>query len=239
MEFPVNFEMWQLIVGIMLPLLIAVVIKPDWPKLRKYWVAFAMCVAASIGDVWFSGHFVLADLGGTLLKVVFLCFTSYLTFWKPSGIAEGVEKKVLGGKKMIVIACLVLPLAAGGALGLQGCSLTGKYKAVYAVADWVYINHQSLQSRYDTATPEERAWLYENVNPIMNVAKHAVVGIKAMDLGDDITLAGEISAIEKEISAGKIDYDVSQLIYGLRTKDYDVLQLELVKLQRFIRGLLI
>lgn len=145
MDFPVNLEMWQLIVGVGLPLLIAVVIKPDWPSLTKWWVGFAMCFVVSIGDVWFSGHFVLVDLGGTLLKVVFLCFTSYLTIWKPSGIAEGIEKRVLGGKKFVIVACLAMPLAAGGALSLNGCTAGTK---------WIRPGGELVA--YEDLTPDEK-----------------------------------------------------------------------------------
>jgi hypothetical protein len=91
MEFPINLTMWQTIVGIALPLAIAMVIQPDWKALTKFWVSFVFCLAASAGDIWFSGGLDIADLPTSLLKIVFLCFTSYVAFWKPSGIGGAIE----------------------------------------------------------------------------------------------------------------------------------------------------
>jgi hypothetical protein len=127
-----------------------------------------------------------------------------------------------------------LAIALGAILVLSGCAFTGKYKQLYMLADWVEINHQSLQARYEAATDEEKAYLYQNVNPFMNIAKHAVVGLGAMDREDDVKLAAEITAIEKEVTAGKLDYDPYNLIWALRTKDYNALELEILALKRLI-----
>ena len=163
MEFPVNFEMWTLIIGILLPLVISIMVKPDWPPLRKYWVAFLLCLGAAFGDVWYSGAFSLVDIGETILKMIFLCFTSYLAFWRPSGIAETVEKRVLGGKRIAVfLFMLILPLG----IVLMGCQTIDVYHRVSAdnpldriqtkkiiVLTPGKIRPQTLQGRSDVMTP--------------------------------------------------------------------------------------
>lgn len=136
----------------------------------------------------------------------------------------------LAGVLAVVLAVLVLS---------NGCALTGKYKALYGVADWVEINHMSLQDRYAAATDEEKAYLYKHVNPYMNVLKHATVGLAAMDQENDVKLAEEITAIQKEVTAGALDYNPLGLITALRNKDYTALELEVLRLQRLIREYLL
>ena len=63
--------------------------------------------------------------------------------------------------KVIIVSLLMLVF-------LFGCA-GSKYKIMYGVADWYYTNHVTLQSQYDSATEEEKAFLRANVNPYMNM----------------------------------------------------------------------
>jgi hypothetical protein len=104
------------LVGVGLPLIISVIIKPDWSKAAKFWTAFVFVIMASFGDIYFSGQFVLADIGGTMLKMLFIAFTSYKVFWHPSGITDKIEKNVNPGKAG-------LPIALAFILLFSACSI--------------------------------------------------------------------------------------------------------------------
>jgi hypothetical protein len=124
MEFPVNFEMWQIIIGLGLPLVISMIAQPAWSKAAKFWVSFALVCGAAFGDIYFSGALVLTDLGATFLKILFLAFTSYKVFWHPSGIAEGVERTINSGTKrtLSIRGLSMIAVLVFAAFSLTACS---------------------------------------------------------------------------------------------------------------------
>ena len=93
-SFPINIDMYTAVAGLLLPLLISTICSPDWSKKTKGWVSFGMVFLAAAGHLFFMGGFVLADFPATLLKILFLTAGSYLSFWKPTGIKDAVEKNV-------------------------------------------------------------------------------------------------------------------------------------------------
>lgn len=94
MEFPINIDMYTTIVGLFLPILISTLVRPEWKKEYKGLVSFALVFAAALGHIFFLGELNLADLPGTCLKILFLTAGSYVSFWRPSGIGDVIEKKV-------------------------------------------------------------------------------------------------------------------------------------------------
>ena len=89
-----NIETYQVIIGFFLPVIISTIARPNWPKDLKYWVSFGVVFIAAMGEMFFSGTFNLADIPGTVLSALAMTIGPYLIFWKPSGLAEGIEKRI-------------------------------------------------------------------------------------------------------------------------------------------------
>lgn len=102
-QFPINLDMYVAIIGFFLPVIIAAIVKPDWPAMAKYWVSFAIVCVASFGHLWFAGQWSIVDLPGSILKMLSLTIGSYLIFWRPSGINDKIETKINGGAVKVVV----------------------------------------------------------------------------------------------------------------------------------------
>ena len=87
-------DTYQGVVGVFLPLLISTVVKNDMPMKTKAWISFAFVFAASLGHLFFVGEMDLSNFPLTLLKILSLTVVAYRGFWNPTGIIEGIEKKI-------------------------------------------------------------------------------------------------------------------------------------------------
>lgn len=126
--------------------------------------------------------------------------------------------------KILLVSVIMLAMVIGCA--------TSKYKVMYGIADWYYTNHVTLQAQYDASTPEQQAWLRANVNPYMNIMQQVVIGMNAIDGGNNVkasTCASEILRI-----ATGIKYDASKIVVAIQTKNYDALFAEALALKSFI-----
>lgn len=114
-------------------------------------------------------------------------------------------------KRILIIATLSL------ALILTGCA--SKWHAAYGVAAWTNKNMESLQGWYDKGSDEEKTFLRANINPPMNIMKHACLAIDAIEKDDDIALGKEILIItEIGIKWGK---SFPSLLEALKRKDVE------------------
>lgn len=118
----------ELIVGTLLPILIAVFIQPGWSARLQSFVALVLCgVAATLLHIHETGCNTLECLRGegwlqTFLLVLITTIATYKGVWKPTGIAPMVER-VTGlpdessGQTMaeigVVLAVLIIAVAAG------------------------------------------------------------------------------------------------------------------------------
>lgn len=91
---PSTIDQWTMLVGILLPLGIAVVNRTAWGSIAKALAAVALCVLAAAGDVYLKGPFSAGSLGQNALAIFFLVVTTYHGFWKPTGITDYVEQHV-------------------------------------------------------------------------------------------------------------------------------------------------
>ena len=93
-----NLDMYVAVVGFFLPALIAIINRCGWGSGKKYGVSFAVVCVAAIGHLIFAGQWSMADIPGSVLKMLFMTIGSYLVFWRPSGISDKIEAKINPGK---------------------------------------------------------------------------------------------------------------------------------------------
>ena len=89
-----NSAMFALIIGFLLPLLVAVFQQPRWSDPIRAAVALLVSLLAGAGTAYFAG-----DLGlrpETLVTDTLIIFVAaiaaYRGWWKPTGIAPAIEK---------------------------------------------------------------------------------------------------------------------------------------------------
>lgn len=114
---------------------------------------------------------------------------------------------------------------------VMGCAAS-KYKVMYGVSDWYYVNHITLEATYPTETPETQAWLRKNIHPYMNIMKRLVIAMGAIEKNDSVKtslMASEILGI-----ATGIKYDASRIVAAIKAKDYDAMEIEAFVLKSFI-----
>lgn len=91
-EFPQFIDMWMMILGIILPLIIAKINSPDWQSGTKSFVAFGVVLIVATGHVFFIGHWDSINWMQTVMKIFFITIVTFQGFWKPTGIADRIEK---------------------------------------------------------------------------------------------------------------------------------------------------
>lgn len=90
---PASIDQWTAIVGVLLPLLIAVVNRTAWGSPLRAAAALGLCLLAAAGEVWVKGQWSVGAWGQNALAIFFLVVTTYHGFWKPTGLAEAVERR--------------------------------------------------------------------------------------------------------------------------------------------------
>ncbi len=93
LALPSSLDQWTAVVGILLPLAISVVNRTAWGSPLKAIAALGICILAAAGEVAVKGQFDLKHWSQNALAVFFLSVTTYYGFWKPTGIADAVEKR--------------------------------------------------------------------------------------------------------------------------------------------------
>lgn len=95
-----EFQLHDLLL-LLLPGLIAIIVKPHWTPEAKFITALMVCFGAAtletVYSLWATGGCSWAIVIGNLGKSVGLVFTSYATIWKAFRIGDKVEEKINGG----------------------------------------------------------------------------------------------------------------------------------------------
>lgn len=91
-----NLEMWSLVVGFLLPILIAVIQQEAWPSWLRSVTMFVICLIAAAGTVYFQGRFDLQDYVTSALLIVVTAIGTYKGIWQPTGIAPALEHVTTG-----------------------------------------------------------------------------------------------------------------------------------------------
>lgn len=91
-----DLAMWTLIVGTLLPPLIAAVQQPTWSSRTRSIVTVGTCLVAGFGTAWLGDALRGVSLVTTVLTVLVTALATYQGFWKPTGIAPTVESLTSG-----------------------------------------------------------------------------------------------------------------------------------------------
>jgi len=82
---------WGLIVGVLLPLLTALVQQPSWSRPARVAVAVLASGIAGVLTCLAAGTFDLGNVLGTVAAVLVAAQASYESLWQPSGVAPAIE----------------------------------------------------------------------------------------------------------------------------------------------------
>lgn len=86
-----DLDIWSMLVGFLMPPLIAVILRSHWPSQAKASVTVAACLVGGGVTAYLQGYF----HGVTLIRAVLLTLGAalvfYRIFWKPSKIAPTIE----------------------------------------------------------------------------------------------------------------------------------------------------
>lgn len=91
MEVDSNAAAWAALAAFFMPPIMAVINQPKWSAQLKSLLAFAVSVGVAFVSVWVSGDFNAEDIVTTVLVTLTVAQSTYHGFWKPTGIAPGIE----------------------------------------------------------------------------------------------------------------------------------------------------
>lgn len=88
-----DLEMWSLLVGSLLPMLVAVIQQPTWPRWFKAVVGIASSIVAGFVTTWLTADGLLFEQGmiHAMLLTGVASWASYVSFWKPTEVAPKIE----------------------------------------------------------------------------------------------------------------------------------------------------
>ena len=105
-------QMWALIVGFGLPLLVAVLQQPKWSNRVRVTVGVLASIVAGAGTAFFTGEFTGRSIVSCALVVCVASIATYQNLWKPTKIAPLIEAKTtLGGDVHVVTTVQKSPTA--------------------------------------------------------------------------------------------------------------------------------
>jgi lysylphosphatidylglycerol synthetase-like protein (DUF2156 family) len=86
-----NLEMWTYIVGVVMPLIVALITQTHWERCTQALTAVAVCVVVGVGTCYFNGALDVRDLAASILRIFIAAIAAYYGFWKPTGIAPRLQ----------------------------------------------------------------------------------------------------------------------------------------------------
>ena len=92
LEQPTPLENWQIIVGFLLPGLLAIIIQTNWSRSLQSYVSMGIAMLASIVAALLSDKAV--EVPAVIvdgLKLFAVAITAYYGLWKPTGAAPKIE----------------------------------------------------------------------------------------------------------------------------------------------------
>lgn len=86
-----NLVMWNLIVGFLMPNLIALLQQPWFSRAWRAVLTGVVCVVGGFLTAYFNGQFNFGDVIGSILVTLVAAITFYKGFWKPTKVAPAIE----------------------------------------------------------------------------------------------------------------------------------------------------
>lgn len=186
MEFPVNFEMWQMIVGAILPGIVAFFKKQGWADWLKVVILFALAAAVSGVEIFFAGEFTAGDWGANLLKVAFWATVTYAWVWRPTGADDKIAKSIGPGslakvnKVSVFLVVLLVPAM------MIGCATQSGWKA-YNVANEEFTEiGEQYNGYYEVQPADTQDKWRDKFDPVFERGDQALTNWRnVLDAGDD------------------------------------------------------
>lgn len=79
-------ELWNLIIGFLLPIAIAFVVEEAWDNRTKALIAFVISLAVGFGTTYLTGQLDPAHLVRSILVVFVTAISTYKMFWQNIGL---------------------------------------------------------------------------------------------------------------------------------------------------------
>jgi hypothetical protein len=86
-----DFQMYSLLVGFLLPPVLAIVMQARFSQQVRAAIAFVACVIAGAGVAYFQGDLTGKRFVSAALIVLTTGLATYRNFWKPTGVAPTIE----------------------------------------------------------------------------------------------------------------------------------------------------
>lgn len=86
-----NIAMWSLIVGTVLPPLVAIIQQPQWQQWTRTVVMIVVSLIAGAGTAYFAGQLDTQDWVTASLIVIVTAISTYKGIWQPTTIAPKIE----------------------------------------------------------------------------------------------------------------------------------------------------
>ena len=87
-----NLVMWNLIIGFLIPNLIAVLQQPGLKKWIRAVITAVVSIVCGFLTAYFNDQLNFQDIVGSILVVGVAAITFYKGFWKPTGVAPAIEQ---------------------------------------------------------------------------------------------------------------------------------------------------
>jgi ABC-type uncharacterized transport system permease subunit len=110
-----NLQISSAFVGFVMPLVVSLVNQTHWRPQIKGLVAILVSLVASFLTSWIAGDLNGKSFATSFLIVLGATLTTYRVFWKPTGIADSVEKATT--RKAPAAAAPATPTATTAATG--------------------------------------------------------------------------------------------------------------------------
>lgn len=86
-----NLVMWNMIVGFLMPNVVALIQQPRFSTQARAAITALASVLGGLGTAYFTDQFTIGDVVGSILVTGVAAITFYKGFWKPTGVAVGIE----------------------------------------------------------------------------------------------------------------------------------------------------
>ena len=87
-----NLQMWNLIIGFLLPIVVAFLTQRHWSSAAKSIVMFLSSIVAAVVTVYIQGDFTGKRFIDSALLIMVTAIGTYHGFWKPTEVAPTIEK---------------------------------------------------------------------------------------------------------------------------------------------------